>query len=454
MITIKTGGICEVRGCPKDILVLAKKILTIPNPAYHRVARITGNSWAAERDFKYYKERPDGSFLFPRGFRGRFKAYLDKNKVSYSESESFVDSKTGVLKGWKPVELRDYQVSVVETALGHAEGVIYASVGAGKTVISCEITRRIGLKTTILVPTTIIAEQFKDEFKKWFQYDVGIVGDGKKEIGDITVATWQSLAADESVLKQLVEQTGLLIIDECHGVTSKGRSTILRQFRPERLYGLSGSPRRSKDDGRTDAIFFYLGPVIASHEMTQIKPVVDVIMTKCDIQMDYNYANMVDTMVKNDSRNKLISGLALGEAMSGKKVLVLLKRREHCKLIMDKLGSVGAYYADSDDPERNEVLMKMRSGEYLFNILVGTLSLLGAGVDVPSLDVVIFGGDLKSDVLLQQGAGRVMRLFEGKETCKIYDLVDYGNPIFKNQFYERRKFYKQKGWEMLGSEKK
>jgi superfamily II DNA or RNA helicase len=157
---------------------------------------------------------------------------------------------------------------------------------------------------------------------------------------------------------------------------------------------------------------------------------------------------MVDLMINNESRNTLIVGLATVEVTADHKVLILCKRREHCKKLMEKLESLGAWYADSDDKDRTKVLLRMRGGLYNFNILIGTLALLGTGLDIPVLDTCIICGDLKSDVLCQQGAGRVLRLFEGKETAKIYDLFDNLNPIFKNQFYQRRKFYQSQKWEI------
>jgi superfamily II DNA or RNA helicase len=183
--------------------------------------------------------------------------------------------------------------------------------------------------------------------------------------------------------------------------------------------------------------------------MTQLKPVVDVVKTSINIPVSENYHEMVDSMVTNNSRNTLIQGLAVGEALNGHKVLILTKRREHCEILLDKLKDYGAYYADSKDKDRNEILGQMRNGDYDFNILIGTVSLLATGTDIPSLDVVMFAGDLKSDILVEQGAGRILRLFEGKANAKIIDLFDDINPIFKCQFFERRKFYMNKGWNIV-----
>jgi superfamily II DNA or RNA helicase len=361
-----------------------------------------------------------------------------------------INIKTKDSRYWPEVLLRDYQKPIIDEATKYNEGVINATVGAGKTVLACCLTKKFGFKTTVLVPNTVLLEQFALEFKKWFNYDVGIVGAGKKNIKDITVATWQSLSADELLCEALGSQTSMLIIDEVQGICGKERQRILsKYFKPERLYGLSGSPRRSKEDGRTAAIFFLCGPEIAKYEGENVKIIVEPINSKENIPMD-EYPIMIDAMVANKSRNKLVAGLAIGEAMRGKRVLVLTKRTEHCRNIMSLLPkSEQVWHASSDDNDRNDIIMEMRSGDREFQIIVGTLGLLGTGLDIPSLDVVILCGDLRSDVLVQQSVGRISRLFEGKEIGHVYDIFDYSNPILKNQYFSRLKFYKSKGWEII-----
>lgn len=450
MIHIKTSNICTVTGCPDKVLSVCKRTLSIPNPAFMKIARITGSMFAAQREFKYYSlsKQDKTAIQFPRGFAERFIDYLDKVGEEYSVDTDFCDASTAYFRCWDPVKLRDYQIPLVEKAVQSPQGVIYGGTGVGKTVMACEIVRQKGLRSTIVCPTTIIAKQFINEFKKWFGYDCGYCGEGQKTIKEVTVAMWQTLSSDPELVVQLADKTGLMIIDECQGITSKERGNILKKFRPKVLLGLSGTPRRSKDDGKTAAIFFLLGPVIAEHKMTQVVPSVEVINTRENIPVNINYAIMIDNMIANYSRNTCIIGLAVGEAGSGHKVLILCKRRAHCALIMERLEGLNAYYADSDDPDRNEVLMAMRNGERDFSILVGTVNILATGTDIPSLDVMIMAGDVKSDVLLEQGSGRILRAFEGKETAKIYDLIDIPNPILKKQGYERIKFYKNQGWQL------
>ncbi len=449
MIKILVSNITTIENCPADVIAVAKKTLTIKNPAYERVARITGSPWAAQRDFKYYKSIGN-SLSFPRGFTKRFTDYLDKNKIEYEVEKNLVTNKVKSFAKFAPVKLRDYQEPLVQAIIDNDCGVIAAGTGTGKTLICLEAARRLGLKTLVLVPTTVIQRQFKDECLKWWKYEPGIIGDGEKTIGDITISTWQSLSADKELCEELAKTTSYLFIDECHGAISDERAKILKKFNPLKLIGGSGSPRRSKDDGKTEAIFFYLGEVIAKHMMPQVKPKVEVIRTGAKIPITANYHEMIDTLIEDDSRNKLIVGLAVGEAMSGHQVIILTKRVAHCERLLGLLPDWGdlIYHADVRKKENGEVLLQMRSQERDFKILLGTFSLLSAGLDIPSLDCLIMAGEIKSDVSVQQSAGRVLRLFEGKESATIYDLFDSDNAILRRQGYERQNFYKTQSWEV------
>uniref|UniRef100_A0A6H1ZS20 Putative type III restriction enzyme n=1 Tax=viral metagenome TaxID=1070528 RepID=A0A6H1ZS20_9ZZZZ len=426
------------------------KVLTLENPAYFRICRITGSDFAAQRNFKYYKQS-GGDLIVPRGFADRFIGYLDKNKIEYELETDFVKRKMKDSWSWKQLELRDYQKPILDKVVDKDVGIIHASVGSGKTVMACWLTKHFGLTTTILVPNTIIQKQFISEFKKWFNYDVGIINGKEKNIKDVTVSTFQSLSANKELCKELSDNTSILIIDECHGITARGRVKVLEMFRPLKLFGLSGSPRKSKDNGQTNAIFFYLGQIIAEHKMPMVTPRIEVIRTESKIMVD-DYHAMIDKMIVDDNRNTLIIGLIVMQIMSGHKILVLCKRVEHCKILKEKLSDFGdaIYHADVEDKERNEVLMSMRNGKREFSAVIGTFQLLGQGCDVPSLDCLLIAGDLKTDVGLEQAGGRILRWMEGKENALIYDLFDYNNPILRRQGMERYRFYKSRHWELTG----
>ena len=452
MISIHISNNLTAIGCPPELISVTKKVLTIENPAYHRVVRITGNSWAAPRDFKYYKlDKFDPSkIIIPRGMRVRFLTYLTKQGYQYEATESFVEDKIKDKLKFTG-KLRDYQEPLVTSSMAVNEGLIAASVGAGKTLLSLEIIRRLGLTALILVPNTVLLKQFVEEAKKWYNYDLGVCSGEKKEFKDITVATWQILMADEAVLSWATATTSVLIVDEAQGVVSDSRMGILSKFKPKHLYGLSGTPKRSKDDGKTNAIFFLMGSVCAEYKSLQHTPTVEIIRTGAEIEF-IDYHTMIDDMVNHTNRNTLITGLCLGEIVSGRKVLLLTKRIEHYKKIEEKIGKEfdGLFFIDSVDKDRNETLMKLKNREIDFRLIAGTTSLLAVGLDIAPLDVVIIACDLKSDVTLIQAIGRILRLMEGKPQPRVIDLWDDKNPILTRQFFERARVYEQQGWDIKG----
>lgn len=348
--------------------------------------------------------------------------------------------------------LRDYQTDLVGRTLKQREGVLVAGTGAGKTICGVEIIARLGLTTTILCHTKTIASQWKEEIEKYLDIKPKVINAGNKEIGPITIATIQSLQADPELCKKLAEQTSVLITDECHLFVSDKRQATLRMFKPKYMYGLTGTPKKDKDDGRTDVIFFTFGEKTCEFYMEQMKPTIDVVRSNENIPVD-EYHEIVSNMVENDSRNTLISGIALGECMTGRKVLILTKRIAHAELLYAKFPShwqnSAVFLISSTDKERDNVLSQFKASG-AFSVIIGTMSLLGTGVNVPQLDTIILAADLKSEILTEQSIGRILRLFEGKKDPLIYDIWDNRNPILSRQFFSRKSFYSRKNWTIKG----
>ena len=99
--------------------------------------------------------------------------------------------------------------------------------------------------------------------------------------------------------------------------------------------------------------------------------------------------------------------------------------------------------------EDKNLIASLRNGSIPFNIILGTTSLLATGTNIPQLDTLIIAGDLKSDVLAEQGIGRITRIHKGKQKPKVIDIADRKNIFFKKQAEIRKEFYKSMGWEII-----
>ncbi len=422
-------------------------VLTIPNPIYEKIKRITGSAWAAERNFKYWKEK-DNILEIPRGMRGRLLDYLNSKKIEYKlVDNNYIEKNLITSKMLLKSPLKNYQIEAVEKMYKEREGICEMGTGVGKTLTMLALIKKIGLTACILVPTLPILAQFKREAKDFYGIKVGQIGDGKKELNyDIIISTFQSLSADKELLKQLSLQSSIIILDECQGIPSPERMEILLSFNPKHLFGFTATCLRS--DGKTKAIEFLLGKIKHEYAETPLIPQIEVIQTETKLLMSYNYHEIIDDMIANKSRNKLIVGLIIGQILEGRKVLVLTKRIEHYQNLRKLLptDSDQYVYIESDDKDREEKLAMLNDGRMPFNCIFGTTSLLAVGVNLKACDTLILACDIRCETLTRQAIGRVLRKTEKDKFPLIIDLFDNLHPILKTQYYSRRKVYQKFNW--------
>ena len=342
------------------------------------------------------------------------------------------------------LELREYQKPIVEEIIKHREGLVVMSTGTGKTVVALNVIKRLGLTATILVPKTNLAKQFYDECVLWLGITPAMIDGARKEVGPITIATFQSLFNNEALLKRVSENTSILIVDEAQEAVTDRRIEVLDAFKPKYMYGLTGTPMR--EDGKTKAINYFFGSAIAEYHKTQMTPQIEVWESGAKIPVD-DYPRMIDELVEHADRNVMISGIITGEFVSGRKILVLTKRVEHAKTLFESFKLVpGAHLISSEDKGKDLLLADLKSGNKKFSIIFGTTALLSVGTDIPSLDTLIIACDMKGEVLTIQSVGRILRLFEGKPSPKIIDITDNANVILRRQANARQMVYAAKKW--------
>ena len=404
--------------------------------------------YGLKKDFKYYRyDEYKDMLTLPRGMAPRFYAHLEKHAIPFETKQVFVEKK---LKAniISKITLRDYQVPLAAEIQKHTTGVVFLSVGGGKTILALDYIAKAGLTATVLVHNKVLLKQWKEKCEEFLWVTPSICGEGKKNVGEITIATVQMLQSDPLLKEKLAAQTSILIVDECDRYISDGRRGVLEAITPKVMFGFSGTPERSVDDGQTDAIQFIFGPIIAEHQVVTMPPLIKVFMTDVAIETE-EYPDMQHNLVHHHVRNKLIAGLALGEILSGRKILILTKRIAHYELLKESyIGECDKYYyVDSKAKDRDDLLYGITDGSKPYSLIAGTYSLLGTGFDVQTLETVFLAGDLKSNVTTVQSIGRALRLLKGKNPT-IYDFCDNRTPMFKRQFKVRYNIYKAKGWKI------
>jgi superfamily II DNA or RNA helicase len=153
---------------------------------------------------------------------------------------------------------------------------------------------------------------------------------------------------------------------------------------------------------------------------------------------------------------------------TNKNTLVLFNLIDYGKKIYNKLRDnlqgVDVYYIDGETKkDRREYIKKKldssgkraKIGKILGDdtikdnpkILVASFGVFSTGVSVKNLHYLVFMESFKSEQLIIQSVGRVLRLSQGKNHATIFDIVDVfdnrtrnKNALYKH-YLERKSFY-------------
>jgi superfamily II DNA or RNA helicase len=142
---------------------------------------------------------------------------------------------------------------------------------------------------------------------------------------------------------------------------------------------------------------------------------------------------MINNIAGNVSRNILIKSLLRNLVAAGHQTLVLSDRREHLKQLftmMSEFATVGYYVGgmkqkDLDISETKEIIL-------------GTYPMSSEGLDIPTLNAVVFTTPKSS---IEQSIGRITRKNHEK-TPIAYDIVD-NFCLFPRQSVKRLRVYKK-----------
>lgn len=334
----------------------------------------------------------------------------------------------------------------------HRGGLLIAGCGSGKTNMFIYIACFYKLKTLFLVHKTFLKNQIIDRIKKVTNVEkVGIIQKDKVIIDyPFTVGLIQSIAKrnyDDSIFKNF----GLVIIDEVHHMGSKVFSTVYQKISTK--YMLGASAEYTRNDETFNLINLYMGPILHLEEQ---KPNDMVIVKRYHYITSNEKRNKVvlnnftkepdrSTMISNlvciKKRNRFIINLIKQLFHLGKNILCLSGRIKQVNLIYKKLkvndilkDHVGKYIGNMSEDKLKISAQK--------KIILGTYSMAEEGLDINTLNVVLFCTPKSS---IKQSIGRILRKENYQENPLVIDIIDK-NYIMENQSIKRYKYYEKQNY--------
>ncbi len=452
----------EKAGLPDSFLDQITRLAAFENPEFYRAQAMRLPTWDKPRVISCAQEFDDHLAL-PRG------CLEDLNDViaGYGSRLEVTDERTEgslILSKFSGV-LRPEQRRAAKAVLAQEDGVLSAGTAFGKTVVAASIIAKRGVSTLVLVHRRELMEQWRERLATFLDTDpatIGVIGGGKrKPTGLIDIAVLQSLVR-KGVVDPIVAEYGQIVVDECHHVSAFSFEAVLRQARARYVLGLTATPVRK--DGHHPIIAMQCGPARFKTDLKRqaaARPFDHVVVPRetgfgvSALAAD-GIQEVYRLLASDETRNALIVEDVIAAAKAKRSALVLTERTAHrdliASLISDQVPHVFALSSGVGVKKRAELAERMKAvpaGEP--TILVATGRLVGEGFDDARLDTLFLAMPISWRGTLQQYAGRLHRLHDGKSEVIIYDYIDPLVPMLARMWEKRLRGYRAMGYRVEAS---
>lgn len=367
------------------------------------------------------------------------------------------------------VPLHPYQQDGVNTVLNNTHpvlgwnprGIIQVATGGGKTEMAVAIYQSLPLPTIFFVHLKQLLSQTAKRFQK-YGITPGVIGDGNFTIGNITIATVQTVTSllkkGDASVHSLLKNANQVFFDEAHGIAAtvaKGNTLVDISRLMENAFirwGLTATPFMRDQysnmllEGVTGSVIYKIN----SEELIKLG-----YLTPPEIRMvripkvpcPGKWPEVYDSgIVLNSARNDII----LNEVKAAPKpCLIMCTQVAHAKIIErnSQYFNIRMGYLDgqTDTNERNRQINELKIGN--LDAVVCT-TIFNAGVDIPELKSLVLAAGGKSKVAQLQKLGRGLRRAPNKPTVKIIDFYDVSAKVLERHSKARMQIWKDEGFKV------
>jgi superfamily II DNA or RNA helicase len=347
----------------------------------------------------------------------------------------------------KPIEIRDYQVEAVKTALDKERTLLLSPTASGKSFIIYTTMRwhlQQNRKCIIIVPTTSLVEQLYADFEDYSSANGFVVKDYVQKLysgftkdlsREVLITTWQSVYLQP---KSWFKQFDVIFGDEAHQFKAKSLIGVMEKMDEIRYrIGTTGTLDNKKIHRLVlEGVF---GPVhrvtttkalMETQKLAQLNIMCVVLKYSEEIRKarkSNSYQEEMDWIVSHYPRNKFIRNLTVKS--KGNTLVLFQYVEKHGKVLYDMIKEkvhedrkVFFVYGGVDTADR-EAIRHICEGE-TDAIIIASYGTFSTGINIPSIENVVFASPSKSKIRNLQSIGRGLRLSEGKAACNLYDLAD------------------------------
>lgn len=454
-----------------------KRIAAFKNPEFYSKQALRLSTYAIPHIISCF-DITNEYLAMPRGCEDATRSFLNDNAVTYTITDK-TNHGNKISVSFQGEE-REEQLEAINALLPYTNGILHATTAFGKTVTAAAIIARKKVNTLILVHSKALLKQWHDRLTEFLNIDypkheeknkrgrrkvfspIGCFdSSGNTLHGIIDIALIQS-CLDEDGVKPFVQDYGMVIVDECHHVSSITFEQVLMSIKAHTIYGLTATPIRK--DGHQPIIFMQCGPIRFSTDVKSqmAKQSFDRFLIprftsyNSILEDRLSIATLYKYLSEDEIRNNLIVEDICKAVNTGRTPIILTNRTAHVSVLAEKLKAtiknVISLTGAGTTKEKREAMQRLQTipdSEQL--VIVATGKYIGEGFDYPRLDTLFLALPISWKGLLTQYAGRLHREYEGKKDVRIYDYIDIHEPICDSMYRKRLKGYAAIGYKTINT---
>ncbi|MCT7566426.1 DEAD/DEAH box helicase [Aliarcobacter butzleri] len=320
---------------------------------------------------------------------------------------------------------------------GENKALIIAATGTGKTYLSAFDVKKFKAKTILfLVHRENILIKAKQSFEEILPQinSFGLyTGNKKEQDKNYLFSTIQTMSSNFSDFSQ--DFFEYIIIDEAHHVTSPSYKKILDYFKPKFLLGLTATSNRMDGNSIYEVFDENIALDIRLNEALEHNLIVPFhYYGISDIQsIDYENVDLtkIDLLAKLLSVNKRVDFIIdkmnfYSNSGNKRKVLGFCVSKEHCNFMSEEFNKKGinSITLTSEDTisKREENIKKLENENDSLEVIF-TVDIFNEGIDIPSINMVLFLRPTNSPIVFIQQLGRGLRKYKNKEFLTVLDFI-------------------------------
>lgn len=342
---------------------------------------------------------------------------------------------------------------------GYDRALVVMATGLGKTYLAGFFAKNFK-RVLFIAHREEILYQAKNSFLKIMPDKTAGIYSGKEKspTSDFVFASVFTLGRQKHLEIFDPEEFELIIIDEFHHAAARTYQRVLNYFQPRFLLGITATPERNDNKdvyAICDGNVAYRIDFLEAIQRQWLSP-----FTYYGIYDDTDYSQI--TWLGNKYDEEELAQVQIREEMAEKILKAWIKHRQKRTLVFcssirqavflsNYFNSKGyktvPLHSKQKNISRTQAITLLETGKI---DAIFTVDLFNEGVDIPSVDTLLFVRPTESLIVFTQQIGRGLRLHPEKERCVIIDLIgNYRNADIKLSIFdtnqnenkpERRKF--------------